>query len=595
MKRFIPLIIAIFAILIPLFVPSCANTTEAPSGGKKDTIPPYITDIIPLPGTTGVDTVGTKFVFTFSEYVTIKNKNNITLSPPQSKKPIAKLKGKSLVISLEEALRPNTTYTINFTDAIADNNEGNMFAGYTYVFSTGNKIDSMLITGTVQDCNTLNPVKGAVVLLHRDLTDSAIFKTLPYATAITDDWGYFTLPYIQDTFYRLYAIKDANNNFLLDPESELVGFADSIIRPVLRANDTIKEMLKYDMLDTLACQARKSEYDIRLFREKPSKQLIVNKERTSERSAYITFMAQNTIIDSIQINNYQPNQIISQFNIERDSLELWINSRRAAPDTMRITIDYRKTDSLGRLVPSKEQIRLAMPNDKRTYSKRSRRNLQTADTTCTFEVSSKSDMIEQEGIVLEFRNPLIYEKFDSIEFSSINPRQVKTELKFNVERDSTNLRRYTIRPQEKFLPGYEYFLKIPHNAFRDIHGFWSDSTKVKCNLPTDDELSIMHCSIVGVNGSKYIVELLNEKLSMQRRYVVNSDQVLDFPYLRSGKYCIRITEDSNRNSIVDSGSLIEKRQPEQVRFYLIEGEKFIMIPRSAELNQEIDLQTLFKQ
>ena len=356
MKRFLPLIIVVCACLLPLFFPSCANTTQAPSGGKKDTIPPYIIDIKPLPRTVNVPVKGVTFEFVFNEYVTIKTPANIFLSPPQQRPPKSRLRGRSLLVSFEEPLEPNTTYTLSFTDAIADANEGNMFAGYTYVFSTGSQIDTMMMTGTVVDCNTLAPVKGATVLLHKDHGDSAIFNRRPYAAVKTDDWGFFALPFIQDTLYRLYAIRDADQDNRYNPETETVAFIDSLIRPVMVAGDTVREMLKYDMLDTLRCLARRSEHELKLFREKPSRQFIVNKVRTAERSAYLTFQAPGAWIDSLWIRGYQANQVITQFNIEQDSLEIWINSRRAAPDTMRIFVNYRKTDTLGRLMPTQDLV-----------------------------------------------------------------------------------------------------------------------------------------------------------------------------------------------------------------------------------------------
>lgn len=595
MKRFIPLILAVGAVLLPMaFIHSCANTTESPSGGQKDSIPPYITDIVPLPGAVGVPVEGMKFTFTFSEYVSIKNAANIFLSPPQQKRPVARLRGKNLVVSFEEPLMPNTTYTISFTDAIADTNEGNMFAGYTYVFSTGGKIDSMMVTGTVQDCNTLAPVKGATVLLHKDVSDSAIFRTRPYAAAKTDDWGFFTLPYIQDTTYRLYAIKDANNDNLLDPETELVGFIDSLVRPVMFAADTVREMLRYDMLDTLACLARHSEYELNLFREIPSKQYIVNRERTAERSAYITFMAPDAIIDTLTIEGYGQQQIISQFNLQRDSLELWINSRRAAPDTMKISVNYFKTDSTGVLARTSEQIRLGMPNEKRTYSKRTRRTLTKEDTTCVYTLTADPKTIEQNGYVLEFRYPIINEKFDSLEFSYITPRQTRETGEFSVERDSLNLRRYVLRPKDKLQKGFEYYMKVPYRAFRDINNFYSDSTEVKFTLPDDEALSTLLAEVKGVDR-KLIIDLLSEKRDkVLRSFIIDSDATLTFPYLSAGKYCIRITEDSNRNSIVDTGSVLGHKQPERVKFYEIGGEKFIDLPKGVELLQTIDTSEMFK-
>lgn len=594
MKRFLPLIFLVCACLLPLFAPSCANTTQAPSGGKKDTIPPLIIDIKPLPGAVRVPTVKTTLVFTFNEYFTVKTPGNIFLSPPLRRAPKTRVRGRDLIVTFEDTLAANTTYTLNFTDAIADANEGNMFPGYTYVFSTGDQIDSMMMTGTVRDCNTLAPVKGATVLLYKDLADSAVLLRRPYAAVKTDDWGFFVLPFIQDTVYRIYAIKDANNNNIYEPETETVAFIDSLIRPVLVASDTVPEILKYDMLDTVRCLARRSEHELKLFREKPTKQYIVNKVRTSERSAYLTFMAPGAWIDSLWIRGYRDDQVISQFNILQDSLELWINSRRAAPDTMRIYVNYRKTDTLGRLVPTQEIVRLPITPDKRTYSKPVRRNIKHDDTTCVYKLSAQPETVEQNGFELEFRNPVIRAEFDSLQFFAINTRQRQTRAEFTVERDTLNLRRYILRPKDKLLPGFEYTMRVPYRAFRDINGFWSDSSLVKVSLPKDESLSSLDLELTGVDR-KLIVDLLGEKRDKAvRSFVTDKDGVLHFPYLRAGRYSIRITEDGNRNSIVDTGSLLEHRQPEKVVFLEFSGSEYLNIPASVELLQSVDVGDIFQ-
>ena len=165
LHKFLPLIPAAL-ILGSLMLPSgCANTTTPPSGGPKDTIPPVLKKVSPLPGSVNVPTHKTKLSFTFNEYVKIKDANSIFLSPPLEKKPKASIHGKSLEVSFESDLDSNTTYTLDLTGAMADNNEGNLFPGYTLVFSTGKQIDSMCVTGIVQDCNTLMPIKGATVML----------------------------------------------------------------------------------------------------------------------------------------------------------------------------------------------------------------------------------------------------------------------------------------------------------------------------------------------------------------------------------------------------------------------------------------------
>lgn len=594
-KRFLPLIVAAAVFLPMLFIHSCANTKQAPTGGDKDTIPPLIIGINPLPGAVNVPVSGTRIMFRFDEYVTIKNQKNIFLSPPQEKAPKIRIKEKFLIVSFEEPLDSNTTYTLNMSDALADNNEGNMFPGYTYVFSTGPSIDSLLLTGVVQDCNTLRPVKGATVLLYKDHSDSAVFLKRPDAAIKTDDWGYFCLPYLADTTYRLYAVKDENNNNFYDPDNEIVGFVDSLVRPVVVVNDTLPEMLKYDMLDTLMCEARRADFKIRLFREKPSKQFLVNKVRTADRAAYITFMAPYSWIDSLWVRGYKADQVITQFNILQDSLEIWVNSRKPAPDTLHLFVNYRKTDSLGLLKPALEHVRLPMPEGKRVLQNMPRKSIKKEDTTCVYKLTAAPETVEQNGFELEFNFPIIYENFDSLVFRYRNPKQKEFAGEVSVERDTANLRRYIIRPKEAMLPGYEYTLKLPHRAFRDINGFYSDSTLVKVSLPSDEKLSTLKATLTGVDR-KIIVDLQDEKRKgVLRTYIADHDCTLTFPYLKEGKYSLRITDDGNRNSIVDTGSLLEHRQPESVLYFSVGDIDFIEIPPSSEVEQAIDIKELFSR
>ena len=226
MKKYVPLIIIVLALLSPVLVPSCANTTTPPSGGDKDTIPPVITNIRPLPGATSFPLEKGRIVFEFNENVKVKTPGDIFLSPPLEKRVKSKANGKTLVISFDCPLEPNTTYTLNLNSAIVDNNEDNQFPGFTYVFSTGEQIDSMFVTGTVLDCNTLAPIKGATVMLYKDHSDSAVFLHRPFAAGKTDDWGYFVIPYIQDTLYRMYAIKDASGDNIYSPDADRIAFID---------------------------------------------------------------------------------------------------------------------------------------------------------------------------------------------------------------------------------------------------------------------------------------------------------------------------------------------------------------------------------
>ena len=577
-----------------IFSHSCANTTTPPSGGPKDTIPPHIVEIEPLMNSTNIPVHKTKIYVKFNEYVQVKDAKSLFLSPPLEKAPKYRLKGKGVEITFENDLDSNKTYTLDVTNAIADNNEGNMFPGYTLVFSTGGKIDSMVVTGLVQDCNTLQPLKGATVMLYKDHADSAIFLKRPDAAVKTDEWGFFCLRNIQDTVYRMYAIIDENNNNKYEPDAEKVAFIDTLIRPVVMVNDSLPELLKYDMKDTVNCLARKTEYELSIFREKPSMQMVVNKERVGDRTAYITFMAPYAQIDSIWIKGVPQDRLITQFNILKDSLEIWVNDPKPQPDTFYLSVKYLKTDTLGMLNPAVDEFKLLNPNRK-TFGKSSKKDIKHEDTIAVVKINAKPETVEQYGFEIEFTHPVVEHQFDSIKFISINPKQQETYGKYTIEQDSLNLRKYVIRPTEKLQAGYEYKLKLPHRKFKDINGFYNDSTEVKVSLPNDDALSTMFLNLKNVNN-KYIVDLLNEKRNqVLRSYIVDKDINLTFPYLKAGKYSIRITEDINRNGIVDTGILLEHKQPEKVRFYKLEDGTFLIdIPEMTEVEQNIDITEMFK-
>lgn len=576
-----------------IFSHSCANTTTPPSGGPKDTIPPVIMEVVPVMGATNVPTKKTKLYLKFNEYVQVKDAKSLFLSPPLEKAPKYRLKGKGVEITFENDLDSNKTYTLDVTNAIADNNEGNMFPGFTLVFSTGDRIDSMVVTGLVQDCNTLQPLKGATVLLYKDHADSAIFLKRPDAAVKTDDWGFFCLRNIPDTVYRMYALIDENNNNKYDPDAEKVAFIDSLVKPVVVVNDSLPELLKYEMDDTLNCLARKTEYELSIFREKPSKQMIVNNERVGERTSYITFMAPYAEIDSIWITGVPAEKLITQFNILRDSLEIWVNDPAPQPDTFHLNVKYLKTDTLGMLNPAVDEIKLLNP-DRKVFGKSSKKDLKHEDTIAVVDVVAKPETVEQYGFTMEFKYPVVETAFDSLKFTYLNPKQQEFTGKFTVQQDSTNLRKYIIMPSEKLQAGYEYKLKVPYRIFRDINGFYNDSTEVKVTLPNDDNLSTLFLHLSDVNN-KYIIDLLNEKRNeVLRSYVIDKDQTLIFPYLKAGKYSIRITEDLNRNGIVDTGILLEHKQPEKVRFYKLEDGTFLIdIPEMTEMDQNLNLKEMF--
>ena len=395
--------------------------------------------------------------------------------------------------------------------------------------------------------------------------------------------------------YRVYALKDANNNNIYEPDNESVAFLDEPFHPATVINDSLYEFKKFNMKDTALCLARKTDVELNVFREKPSKQFIVKKERVGLRTAFLTFMAPNAKINSMKFRGLPAEKLISQINPQKDSLELWVNDQRKMPDTLFLQINYDKTDTLGNLVPTDEVVKLALDKKLRAeLQKSSQRDVKHNDTIAVFKGTVDPTTVEQYGFSVEFQYPLIKDAWDSLTFRSVNPRQQEKMERYEVKQDPHNLRKYTIMPREKLMTGFDYFLKIPHRKFRDVNGFWNDSTELKVTLPNDEKLSTISLEMNKVRH-RYIIDLLSEKRDkVIRSFIIDNDQTVFFPYVKAGKYSVRITEDSNKNGLVDTGSILEHRQPEKVIFFKIKDQFLIDIPERTEYVQKIDMEELFR-
>lgn len=577
---------------------SCANTKGAPTGGLKDTIPPMIVETIPPNGSVNVPREKAKIEITFNEFIEIKDAyKNVFLSPPQQKSPKTKIKGKTLVVTFEEPLDSNKSYSLIFGDAIRDFNEGNILYNFVYSFSTGNTLDSMIFSGTVMDYKKLQPQEGFTVLLYHNPKDSSVVNSLPDAIAKTDKWGYFTVRNLKEIPYNIYAIKDENNNNRYDLGIEDVGFLANPIIPKIKYNDSLPQVQSYDMLDTLACLARPCQAHIYTFREKSNIQYIVNNGRPTQRGAFVKFNAANAVIDSFSIRGIRRDRLIRQFNTQKDSLSFWIKGLPVPDDTLHLGIKYLKSDSTGKLVPQVEKIRLIAPKKNKDQKGKSRtaqqRNAPREDLL-KFEIAAQPEKVEQYGIVFTFAEPLEQTNFDSLRFTTTTPRGITSEVQYVVEQDTTNINRYIIRTKEAYKIGNDYELIIPHVNFKDINGFTNDSTNIKISLPTEDNLSSISLIVENVDN-RYLIELVNEmKTSVFRDYAISSDTTLHFPYLKEGKYSIRITRDSNNNGMLDPGDVIARREPEKVILYsLPDGNTVIDLKEKTDLEQSINIKNIF--
>ncbi|KAA6321084.1 hypothetical protein EZS27_029222, partial [termite gut metagenome] len=216
------------AVLV-LVLYSCASIGR-PEGGAIDETPPRFIGSAPVAG--ALNSKRTRITLEFDEYIKLEGVNEkVIVSPPQVQRPEIKPAGKKININLLDSLRENATYIIDFSDAISDNNEGNPLGNFAFTFSTGEAIDTLVVSGVLLAASDLEPVKGMLIGLHADLADSA-FTSFPFdRVSRTDSRGRFSIKGIAPGAYRLFGLMDADQNFMFSQKSEAIAFLDSLVIP----------------------------------------------------------------------------------------------------------------------------------------------------------------------------------------------------------------------------------------------------------------------------------------------------------------------------------------------------------------------------
>ncbi len=548
--------------------------------------------MVPADNAINFPLTGGQLSLEFDEYTVVKTSTDIFLSPPMKKKPKTKIKGRKIIVQFQDTLHENTTYTLDFAQALADNNEGNLCPRIVFTFSTGEVIDSLYVTGEVIDCQTLKPEQKVFVALYSDLGDSACFNKVPDAGTFTDDWGFFTMRGLKPIPYRMYAYSDVDQDFKYNPDGDKIAFLDSIITPSQVVDTSIYELGAFNMKDTLSCTHREPMYRMALFSELQSIQYLQEAGRIYEKMGFMKFSAGDADIRSMQIVSIDSTDIITQFNPARDSANFWIKSKYNMPDSLLLRLSYMKTDSTGVLALADTTVSMGMPQDTTLLSKN---EAMKKDTIFSVKVLMTNETVEQDGVIIEAENPIIAMQLDSVKFIETNPKNQETEKEIIFRRDTVDIRKMTFTPKDSLRAGYTYNLKLPYGTFTDVYGLPSKEEDIKISIPSDESLSILTIKLTGV-GTRHIVELTDESGNKaQRTFIADQDTSLRCPYLKAGKYQIRITEDRNRNNIFDMGNLLAHRQPERVIFFESEpGKKVLEIPERSEVEQEIDIKTLFK-
>ncbi len=345
-----------------LFV-RCASI-ETPSGGPVDSLPPVILAMTPNNFTRNMDTLTKRIYIEFDEFVQLVDQQTQFFTSPQMKnKPQLQIKGRGVVITLRDTLRDNTTYALNFGSSIRDNNEGNPLYSARYVFSTGDTIDSLIISGYTEDSYKSDSVSGTYILLyHKDSVeinaqyDSTIFNATPSVIARAENNGIFMAQNLKALPYYVYAMEDTNGNLTYEPGTDRVGFIDGTYNPTELGEFSIW----YDSLRKYV--VAEPQLHFRMFMDEAFKrQLLMESSRPIQHKAILNFGANHPRIDSLIFDSIPADRIVYEYpTVGRDTISLWFDMpAEELPDTIKGRVVYYKHDSLNELTLTTEQLKLA--------------------------------------------------------------------------------------------------------------------------------------------------------------------------------------------------------------------------------------------
>ncbi|KAA6331511.1 hypothetical protein EZS27_019887 [termite gut metagenome] len=569
-------IIPLVTVIVTTVVYSCASIGR-PEGGPVDETPPLF--IRSTPAANSIENTRTKIILEFNEFIKLENVNEkVVISPPQIQQPEIKPNGKKITVNILDTLKKNTTYTIDFADAISDNNEGNPLGNFVFAFSTGNTIDTMAVSGTLLNASDLEPVKGMLVGLHADLADSA-FTSLPFdRVSRTDSRGHFIVKGIAPGTYRLYGLKDADQNYAFSQKSEAIAYHDSLIIPRfeerMRQDTTWKDSLTIDtIIERKYTHFLPDQLVLRSFAEDYYSQYLIKSERLIPHKISLYFAEKADTLPLIKGLNFdEKDAFVIEKSLNNDTIHYWIkDSLTYRRDTLMLELNYLYTDTLEQLVPRTDTLKLAIRkmgrernNISRSQKKKDNEQEDPPPPTVFLKMNTQapSPIDVYNYITLMFDEPV-----DTYDAAAIHMRhKVDTlweDVPIKFERDSTGLRKYYVYCD--WVPKEDYEFETDSLAFTNIYGLHTDKMKKSIKVRSLDDYGAIYFNVTGATMPAF-VELLDKQDKVIRKVSVIENKA-DFNYLNSGTYCARLTEDTNENGVWDTGNYAEKRQPEMVYYY----------------------------
>ena len=611
-----------FCLCILLY--SCANM-GSPDGGPYDETPPKIIHTTPEFGAFG--SKSKKIVLEFDENIKVDNAaEKVIVSPPQMEQPEINASGKRITVELMDTLRPGITYTIDFADAIEDNNEGNPMGDYAFMFSTGNEIDTMQVSGYVLDAQNLEPIKGIFVGLYaledsltEQLPDS-VFKTKPFdRISRTDSRGHFVVKGLKRCRYQAFALKDQDQTYSFTQKSEMIGFNNQVFtpssKPDLRPDTVWHDSIHYDSIIMRGyTHFYPDDIVLMAFNEKLTDRYLLKSERPNLREFTLYFTNRSYSLPIIRGLNFDADgAFVVENNQTNDTIKYWIRDSLVYNlDTLELTLTYLGTDTLGQLVEQcdtmslismvskaktvkqqqeayekwvkeykaeqkKEQKRAKMEGKQEGAEgeeegkKKSKKSKDDDDDNIEIPPmpeefldirSTGSALDPDKNVDFTFHEPIDTVYMDGIHFYE-KIDTVLQECDFVFEQLPTP--HNSFRLYAEWIPSHEYVVEVDTGAFVSIYGKRNEGMKKTVKVKSLDTYSALFINLINVDTCA-VVQMLNNSDKVVKSVRAKGGKA-DFYYVNPGTYYLRMFVDRNGNGIWDTGAYDEQEQPEEVYYY----------------------------
>ncbi|MDR1678771.1 MAG: Ig-like domain-containing protein [Prevotellaceae bacterium] len=552
-----------------LLLAACANRGGGPQGGPKDIATPRILKSTPENG--AVNFKGNKITIRFDEFVNVKNPlEQVVVSPPQKEPPIIGASGQQVQIELIDTLLENTTYTIDFGNAITDLNEENALKNYAFSFATDAGLDSLEMSGKLLDASNLNPLAGFVVGIYIELNDTAFFKTKPLRIAKTDETGFFCIKNIKAGKYRIVALKDMNGNLLYDPETEQAAFDDSWQVPsseIVTVFDTIRsstDSTKIDSIKTLnKTRFLPDSIVLRAFKQDVYKQHFVKAERKEAYRVSFFFLDKNAEKPSVKPLNFSVSERdIVQYSSYADTISYWVaDSASIAADTLTFELDYKKTDSIGNLIAATDTVKAFFRHPK-INAKKPEKKKDEKIKFLSLKTNLRPFIDIFDPILLSTDVPLSEIELDKIHLYA-TPDSVWDEIAIEPQKNDSLGMSYKI--MLPWNPELEYRFEVDSAAAVSLYGLHNNKLSTKFRVKALDQYAVLKVNLINFND-KAIIQLLNDKDNVIKQLPAEINGTV-FNHINPGDYYLRLFIDNDNNGKWTTGNYAERQQPEGVFYF----------------------------